>query len=95
MHHPLENGAKTPIYDKRTILSIICLGGLFLLTLLLAPFTYSNVNAIKVRLISAGFVAFNVIPVVFIFRNENMTKFLVAKCALWIISNFAPVWCRR
>ena len=74
----------TAIYDKLTVRTVLCLIGAALMTVLLSPFTFSDENSHKIRTLGVAAMIVNVIPMIFIYRNENMTKFLLSKCALWI-----------
>ena len=86
----LENTSQTNAYDKGTIRTVICFGAMALAILILSPWNYASLIQVRTRSTIFGLLAFNIIPIIFIYRNENMKTYLLSKCALWITSVFAP-----
>ena len=80
----VSNSDEAFIYDMGTIRAIIGLGGTCLIIVMLTPWNYSDENAVQIRTLVLRALAVNVIPIIFIYRNRNMTKILVSKLAIWL-----------
>ena len=79
--------SETTVYDKSTVRTVICIvGGLFLVILFILPWNYSHGSRVRMNTVITTSLVFNVIPMVFIIRNENMKKFIASRWATWIAS---------
>ena len=82
-NEPMVNGS----YGMGTIRFVIFCG-----VLTIVGSAYRSFKS-RVRLVLLGSMAFNVIPCIFILRNENMTQYVLTKFFLWVVS--VPSFRRR
>ena len=67
------------------ICSVMALAGMWL-----SLYSYSARRSSQIRVVFFGFIILNIVPIIFIIRNEKMTRYLASKLALWIVNMVAP-----